>query len=378
MNTSCCKVCNRRISSLNTRNLKCQDCSHYFHPNCSRFLPPICVRRNGKYRYKVVRNQTWVCDYCTLSRLPFYDLTDLQLREICVNQTNDRKRVSLPSANQMNSMFVNTVSEKDNEFDSSYFSNKAKYLETSDIEVLSFSGDSDFPIISLNIRSIVNSNNFAKFEAFLDSLPVKPLVIGLNETWITDLSQGPYSCVPGYNFIHNNRSKHPGGGVAFYIADHLHFNQIDSLCVMKEKVFESLFVEIDVNGKKLVCGSIYRSPSVRFKHDVFLNNLKDVLDICSKQYASTIIMGDLNYDLLSLEDIHVGSCVDMFFEYSFFPLINIPTRITETSGNALDHFWTNIVEMPVQCAVILDPVSDHLPIYMNLCTEENNEKDIYN
>ena len=89
-------------------------------------------------------------------------------------------------------------------------------------------------------------------------------------------------------------------------------------------------------------------------------------------------MGDFNYDLLSNDDINVWSFVDTFFEHSFYPLINIPTRITDNTGKALDHFWTNIVEMPVQSAVLVDSISDHLPIFLNLCTNENCEKVIYN
>ena len=85
-------------------------------------------------------------------------------------------------------------------------------------------------------------------------------------------------------------------------------------------------------------------------------------------------MGDLNYNLLDTGDKNVSSCVDTFFEFGFYPLINIPTRITENTGSVLDHFWTNIIDVPVKTAVIADPVSDHLPIIMNLCIEMPNEK----
>ena len=89
----------------------------------------------------------------------------------------------------MNDIFVSNESAGGDDYENTtYFSNKTRYIQSKDIEVLSFSNDSDFPIISLNIRSIVNTNNFAKFERFLDTLLIKPYVIGLNETWITDSS----------------------------------------------------------------------------------------------------------------------------------------------------------------------------------------------
>ena len=34
--------------------------------------------------------------------------------------------------------------------------------------------------------------------------------------------------------------------------------------------------------------------------------------------------------------------------------------------------------MPVKSAVLADVISDHLPIYLNLCTQSNYEKVIYN
>ena len=41
----------------------------------------------------------------------------------------------------------------------------------------------------------------------------------------------------------------------------------------------------------------------------------------------------------------------------------------------LDHFWTNIVECPVKTGVIVDPISDHLPICLNLGIEHTSEVD---
>ena len=117
----------------------------------------------------------------------------------------------------------------------------------------------DFPILSINVRSIVNREHFTKFEALLDSLPIKPLVIGLTETWVTDSTQGPFLNLPGYHpFIQNHRHRFGGGGVGFYISEHLHFSVIDDMNIMEEKLFESLFVSVEVNGKDAVCRTIQK------------------------------------------------------------------------------------------------------------------------
>ena len=144
---------------------------------------------------------------------------------------------------------------------------------------------------------------------------------------------------------------------------------------MEEKSFESLFLNVHVGPQKIICGTLYRSPSNN--HDFFSETLKTVLKKVEKLHDSTIIMGDFNYNLLSIQNKHVSASVDTFFEYGYYPLINIPTRITETTGSVLDHFWTNIVEQPIKSAVLVKPISDHLPIYMNMGMAMSTEKKSY-
>ena len=163
--------------------------------------------------------------------------------------------------------------------------------------------------------------------------------------------------------------KKTGGGVAFYVAEHLHFTKIESLSIMEKKVFESLFINIEIDGKKCICGTVYRSP--KQNHGTFSKTLRDVMKELSKINKRTIIVGDLNYNLLADNYKHVNNCVDTFFEFGYFPLINLPTRITSTAGSALDHIWTNIIDMPVKSAVIVNEVSDHLPTYLNIGTSKS-------
>ena len=324
--------------------------------------------KNGSFRYKIVRNKNWSCEGCDLSTLPFYDVSNSQIRkELPKIQRN------LPSCEELNNLFVNVEQNddvNDRDFDSTYYSPETKYIYrySKDVGKVDFVEEvgsfNSFPILSMNVRSIVNRKNFTNFEAFLSNLPVKPMIIALCETWITESSMGPYSRIKGYKFVKSNRQKVPGGGVAFYIAEHLHHTKIESVSIMKEKIFESLFLNIDIDGKSIICGSLYRSPNSN--DDSFIENLEYVLKECSKLNKRIIMMGDLNYNLLASNSIRVNTCIDKFFEFGMYPLVNIPTRITDTSGSVLDHVWTNIVDTPVKSAVIVNPVSDHLPVYVNM------------
>ena len=49
----------------------------------------------------------------------------------------------------------------------------------------------------------------------------------------------------------------------------------------------------------------------------------------------------------------------------FFPLINIPTRVTENSATCLDHIWYNSFNTLISGSFVLD-VSDHYLAFTTL------------
>ena len=89
----------------------------------------------------------------------------------------------------------------------------------------------------------------------------------MTEIWLIKQS-GPYCSLIGYTFIGNCR-KCFGGGVGFYVKDTLNFTVCEKLSIIKEKVFESLFIEINLNNQPILCGTIYRSLSCQAEFLVF-------------------------------------------------------------------------------------------------------------
>ena len=55
--------------------------------------------------------------------------------------------------------------------------------------------------------------------------------------------------------------------------------------------------------------------------------------------------------------------------FNFFPHISRPTRFPDNNSNAslplLDHIWTNF-NAPSSSGIILYPLTDHLPIFLNI------------
>ena len=67
----------------------------------------------------------------------------------------------------------------------------------------------------------------------------------------------------------------------------------------------------------------------------FFDSIKLVLGELNKTNSKCFLMGDLNFNLLDISDKKIEQFTDIMF--NFYPLINKPTRITDSSSSAIDH-----------------------------------------
>jgi hypothetical protein len=72
---------------------------------------------------------------------------------------------------------------------------------------------------------------------------------------------------------------------------------------------------------------------------------------------------DYNLDLLRCND-HTSTqeFIENLFSYMFIPLINKPTRITSHSATLIDNIFTNNLSGKVLSSILINDISDHLPI----------------
>nr|CAB3263137.1 uncharacterized protein LOC104265527 [Phallusia mammillata] len=227
----------------------------------------------------------------------------------------------------------------------------------------------------VNIRSLANPRNFSKLESLIANMNIKPTVICVNETWIKQKKPGIHCYLPGYNFISNSHVITTGGGVGLYVDNKIPHSLCNDLTIMKEKTFESLFIQFEVSNTKIVCGTIYRSPGQDgSSYNDFHNTLTASLSKINKMRLPTYILGDFNFNLLDTNNIHVDNFTTSLFENSFIPLINKPTRITGTVSTCIDHIWTNNHKHKTTSSILLDAISDHLPIMVctNVKTKHRN------
>ena len=69
-------------------------------------------------------------------------------------------------------------------------------------------------------------------------------------------------------------------------------------------------------------------------------------------------------------NVQVKSYSDMLFSLGCFPFITYPTRVTSNSTTLIDHIYTNNMPHQATSHILLDDISDHMPILMLL----NNTK----
>ena len=82
---------------------------------------------------------------------------------------------------------------------------------------------------------------------------------------------------------------------------------------------------------------------------------------------SDIILGQcqcFNLDLLQYNHhVPTQEFIDSLFSHAFFPLISNPTRLTSYSATLIDNIFTNNLSQHVFNGIVLNDLSDHLPVF---------------
>ena len=96
---------------------------------------------------------------------------------------------------------------------------------------------------------------------------------------------------------------------------------------------------------------------------MFIESL-DKIFTGNKPKTSMFICGDFNIDLLKYEE-HVGSAkfIDTMYSNGLYPLIDKPSRITQQSATLIDNIFTNDMNHDIICGLLINDISDHLPVF---------------
>ena len=209
-------------------------------------------------------------------------------------------------------------------------------------------------VVHHNIRSF--SRNFDQFSSLFAHISQKIDVLVLSETWFSDMHCGD---IEGYVGYHSYRDNKRGGGVSVYVRDNisctcnlkfsLSLDYIETCCVEVFPISGDTSLNVTIIG-------IYRPPNAP-------------LPVCSEKInnifadlhnRSIILMGDFNVDLL--QEDHNSDFFNNLYSFSFHPIINIATRISDISSSCLDQIWYNRFNVTLAGSIISD-ISDHYPVF---------------
>ena len=150
--------------------------------------------------------------------------------------------------------------------------------------------------------------------------------------------------------------------MAVYVADTLNAEIISSL-YLDITGCENIWLKM--NCLNIVFGVIYRHPSNNTK--LFLEQLNKNLELLNN--AKLYLIGDLNINICSPNKNFSNDAIDfvnMLASYSFFPIISLPTRVTDTSATLIDHIITNDCKNSIFPGIIKTDLSDHYPIFCTI------------
>ena len=225
-------------------------------------------------------------------------------------------------------------------------------------------------ILHINARSLLPKLN--ELNCLISNI-TNLQIISICETWLNDDSSR-LAGLNGFNFVSNNRNKKSGGGSGIFLNKDVQYVVRQDLCPQNE-VFDWIAVEIhNLSGlsKGLILYSIYRPPNTDI--NIFIKLLDSSLSkIINQQKFSIYLSGDFNVDLLKDDFYKTKHIFQNFLQsFSFMPLINSPTRITEFSSTLIDNIFSNSFSNH-SSGIIYADLSDHLPIF-TVCNNNNIEK----
>ena len=287
------------------------------------------------------------------STLPFHSVTDDDLCTAVHGVTHNYP------LSVLNTLLYKPIDSNHNHFYDDYiFDNLFPDLKCSyhfcDTTNINHDVRSSLNILSFNISSLPRHLD-TLFDQCLTPTNMKFHVIGLCETRLNDAISSMYR-INGYECYFNNRNTR-GGGLAIYLHSMYDGSYVPDLTLQLPHI-ETIFLHV-TRPQKFIVGMLYRPPNASL--DDFLVSLEYIMDAAIKYELKCYLLGDFNINLLSNND-HVNNFSNLLFSYMFFPVINKPTRVTETSATLIDNIWTNDVNY--HCSGILySNISDHFPVF---------------
>ena len=274
--------------------------------------------------------------------------------------------------------FKHSEFSKDIDPDNYVYSNLISNLNHVTQEQLEVSVSScrGFSMIHFNARSL--KKNFDKIEKFILYCKIKFDAIAVSENWLTQNETDQFT-LRGYEVTHLVRKNKGGGGVSVYVANDLSFKICNNMTKVVDELMECLTVEIcNMKANNILFTCVYRKPGSCIT--MFIENITQILSVIKNSPKTVIVGSDFNIDILNYSNSNcTRSFVDFMFAYGMFPVIQNPSRVTDTCATLIDNFYVNVLEYKISSGLLVNDTSDHLPIFavldkLKVCRKKQNSR----
>ena len=224
--------------------------------------------------------------------------------------------------------FLSVLNDSDPDFENNFeFSDSpydnvslsCQYIDESEFAV-KFSSCTDLTMCSINIQNL--SSKFSDLSQMIFNMnrsKSSPDIICLQELWrfpdeASFKLEGYHPLV--YKLRHNNVQ---GGGIGIYVKSKFSFNILNEMSIFADRIFESLAIEVSVNSRKVIIGSMYR-PGTKHPTLTYDENFKEFMELfsncCSNilPLGSVYLLGDINLDFLKYKNV-TKSLTSLIFSF---------------------------------------------------------------
>lgn len=185
-------------------------------------------------------------------------------------------------------------------------------------------------------------------------------IIAISETW-TNAEKGLDFELEGYEVNFVNRRNKSGGGVAVYVDKNLNYKVVESMTTVIDNLLECITIEIyKEKEKNVIISCIYRTPGSSIQ--VFNDFIEKIFSKTNQKVI--FICGDFNIDLLNPKRHKMtDEFLNTMYSLSLHPKITRPSRITPHCATLLDNIFTNNMENNIVSGILINDISDHLPVF---------------
>ncbi|CAL4086760.1 unnamed protein product [Meganyctiphanes norvegica] len=273
---------------------------------------------------------------------------------VTARSTNEIETSNLRQANATNSRIaseiMSTNDQRNSESNSKISRNRNNQLKCMNLNARSLTGKME------ELREMVRE--------------IKPHIIGVTETWGKEEINDAYFKMENYILYRNDRVGKKGGGTMLYISNQLGQRECNTLNRPLNGIsFDSstwCWVS-PTKGKKILVGSIYRSPNSSSVND---NHMLRQLELANNVAGRNrlLLMGDFNVPKINwaTRDILPGArkierdLYEAVTDNFLYQHVLLPTRYSGPSNSTLDLIFTK-EEEDVKNVKVIQPVgsSDH-------------------